>query len=387
MAYDVIVVGAGITGASTAYHLVTLGAGKVMLIERGAPASGGTGQSAAIVRQHYSAPITIRLVKASVEKFAAMPEELGATGVFERSGWYFLLNEKMVAGARANAAMQREIGIETRFLDAAEREARMPWLNAEGVAAVIHEPASGFADPVRATEAYVAAFAREGGEVRTSTPVRALLREGERVTGVLTDEGALTAGAVVNAAGPWARTLAASAGIELSLRTVREQDTVWEARGGRPLPEAPISNGVDATYIRPLGERRYIFGRGFPKDYEDVDPNNYKLTADQDFIAEVQTRVQHRIPPFQGARLIDSYAALYDVTPDWYPFIGPRRALTGYYDACGGSGHGFKLGPAIGEELARWIVTGEAAEDFAQLSYDRLADGTPFVQAFGGNRG
>ena len=387
MAYDVIVVGAGITGASTAYHLAALGAGKVLLIERGAAASGGTGQSAAIVRQHYSAPVAIRLVKASVEKFAAMPEELAAAGVFERSGWYFLLNEEMLEGARANAAMQREIGIETRFLDAADWEDRLPWLNAEGVAGVIHEPASGFADPVRATEAYVAAFAREGGEVRMRTPVRALLREGARVTGVLTDDGALAAGAVVNAAGPWAGALAASAGIEMSLRTVREQDTVWEARGGRPLPEAPISNGVDATYIRPLGERRYIFGRGFPKDYEDVDPANYKLTADQDFIAEVQGRVQHRIPPFQGARLVDSYAALYDVTPDWYPFIGPRRALAGYCDACGGSGHGFKLAPAIGEELARLIVTGDVAEDFARLSYDRLADGRPFVQAFGGNRG
>ena len=263
----------------------------------------------------------------------------------------------------------------------------MPWLNADGVAAVIHEPASGFADPVRATEAYVAAFVREGGEVRTGTPVRALLREGARVTGILTDDGPQVAGAVVNAAGPWAKLLAESAGIEMSLRSIREQDTVWEARGERPLPEAPISNGVDATYIRPLGARRYIFGRGFPKDYEDVDPNNYKLTADQDFIAEVQTRVQHRVPPFQGARLIDSYAALYDVTPDWYPFIGPRPGLMGYYDACGGSGHGFKLGPAIGDELARWIVTGDAAEDFAQLSYDRLADGRPFVQAFGGNRG
>ena len=149
MAYDVIVVGAGITGASTAYHLATLGAGKVMLIERGAPASGGTGQSAAIVRQRYSAPITIRLVKASVEKFAAMPEELGATDVFERTGWYFLLSEEMLAGAQANAALQREIGIETRFLDAEERKARLPWLNGEGVAGVIHEPESGFADPVR----------------------------------------------------------------------------------------------------------------------------------------------------------------------------------------------------------------------------------------------
>jgi glycine/D-amino acid oxidase-like deaminating enzyme len=75
------------------------------------------------------------------------------------------------------------------------------------------------------------------------------------------------------------------------------------------------------------------------------------------------------------------------VTPDWYPFVGPRQGLEGYADACGGSGHGFKLGPAIGRHLARWLVRGEVDPDFARLGYDRIARGETFVQAYGGNRG
>jgi sarcosine oxidase subunit beta len=81
------------------------------------------------------------------------------------------------------------------------------------------------------------------------------------------------------------------------------------------------------------------------------------------------------------------YAALYDVTPDWYPFVGPRVGLVGYADANGGSGHGFKLGPAIGRSLARWLVEGEVEEDFKRLSHDRLASGRSFAQGYGGNRG
>ena len=82
-----------------------------------------------------------------------------------------------------------------------------------------------------------------------------------------------------------------------------------------------------------------------------------------------------------------SYAALYDVTADWYPYVGPRRDVPGYADFCGGSGHGFKIAPAIAEELAGWLATGSVAPDFAALSHDRVADGRLFVQSYGGNRG
>jgi sarcosine oxidase subunit beta len=145
--------------------------------------------------------------------------------------------------------------------------------------------------------------------------------------------------------------------------------------------------GVDACYYRPLGQGRFIIGRGFPKEYHDVDPYNFKPSADDDFISDVQTRVERRFPAFAGMKLIEAYAALYDVTPDWYPIVGPRAGVTGYADFSGGSGHGFKIAPAIGRELADWLLTGKVADDFRQFSHDRIAQGNLFVQSFGGNRG
>ncbi len=386
-AYDAIVIGTGITGASTAYHLKKRGMQRVLLADREGPAAGGTGKSAAIIRQHYSNALLVGLTKASIGMLAAMPGEIGKSGGYVRAGYFLLVDQLMKAGAEANVAMQRAVGIDTRFLDTHEIDALCPWLNRAGVAGVIHEPDGGYADPVQATEAYVHGFRQLGGEFRGKAPARALIRSGERISGVVFDDEEIATGTVVNAAGPWAASLAASGGVELQMRSVREQDTIWEARPDRPLPASTISNGVDAIYLRPLGDRRFVIGRGFPKEYQDVDPYNYKLTADDWFVADVQARMERRFPPLAGAKLVASYAALYDVTADWYPFVGPRQGLAGYADASGGSGHGFKIGPAIGKELADWICDGRTNTEFARLSYDRLAQKALFTQAYGGNRG
>ena len=385
--YDVVVVGAGITGASVAYHLGKRGVAKVLLLERNLPAAGGTGKSAAAVRQNYSTTLMARLAKQSIESFRVMEDELGSDGGYRAAGYHMIVPEDMVEGLRRNIAVQQACGIRTGFMTEDEIEARLPWLNREGVSAITYEPDGGYADPVRSTEAYVEAFRRAGGEVRLRTPARSLLRRGDAITGVLTDDGPIGAAAVVNAAGPWAHFLARSADLELPLRTVREQDTVWEARPNRPIPQATLALAIDGLYVRPLGGRRFIIGRGFPKDYVDIDPYNFKATADEEFISDILERLEPRIPSFAGSRLIDAYASLYDVTPDWYPFMGPRAGIDGYYDANGGSGHGFKFGPAFGSELSRWIVDGVVEDDFARLSFDRIARGDLFVQTFGGNRG
>jgi glycine/D-amino acid oxidase-like deaminating enzyme len=385
--YDFVVVGAGISGAALAYHLKKGGAARVLLLERGEPATGGTGKSAAIVRQHYSTRLMARLAKRSVDLFRAMPEELGSDGGYRGVGYIFLSAADNMAAAQANVAMQREVGIDTEWLGAPEVAQRCAWLNMDGVVGAAFERFGGYADPVQAVEAYVAAFRRIGGEVGLRTPVRKLLREGDRLTGLLTDAGQLAAGTIINAAGPWAPALARLAGIPLEMRSIREQDTVWEARAGRELPGWSVSNSIDAIYIRPQGDRRYIVGRGFPKEYEEVDENNYKETPDDGFIADVQARLEHRIPAMQGARLVHAYTALYDVTPDWYPYVGPRADLAGYADFSGGSGHGFKIAPGIAEELAGWLLSGKVADDYRQLSHDRIGQGRLFVQSYGGNRG
>jgi sarcosine oxidase subunit beta len=192
---------------------------------------------------------------------------------------------------------------------------------------------------------------------------------------------------VVNAAGPWSAGLAKTAKIDLPVSIYREQETIWECPHADEMPPSSISNSVDAIYLRPMGQRRYTVGRGFPKEYTEADPKNYVRGVDDWFVNDILTRVQRRFPPFARARCIDGFASLYDVTPDWYPFVGLRRDVPGYADASGGSGHGFKLAPALGKHLARWISSGRVTPEVARLSYDRVPDGRMFVQKYGGNRG
>ena len=338
------------------------------------------------MRSFYTVPVMARLAREAVRLFHGLEEEVGSDGGFRATGFTQLFPPEWADTAAEKVAMHRGLGIETQIVPEEEWRQRFPWLDPDGVGAVVFETESGYADPVQTTEAFVTAFTEAGGEFRPRTPVRALLREEGRVSGVVLDEGDLRADAVINAAGPWAKPLAESAGLDLPLRAVREQDAVWEVRAGRSLPETPVANAVDAVYMRPLGDRRWLFGRAFPKPYDDVDPYNFKETCDNDFVMDVYARWLRRLPGLEGSTLLHGYAALYDVTPDWIPFMGPRAGLEGYFDASGGSGHAFKTGPIFARELVDWIVDGTVRDDYRRFSYDRIADGTPFTQSFGGNR-
>jgi sarcosine oxidase subunit beta len=191
---------------------------------------------------------------------------------------------------------------------------------------------------------------------------------------------------VVNAAGPWSKYLAATVGLDMELRAVREQDAIWEVPKNRPMPACSFSTAIEAAYCRALGDGRFILGLGYPKEYHDVDPYNYKRTMDDDFRMVAFDKNVKRLPNLQGARLISSYASLYDITPDFYPYVGPRAGLSGYADFCGGSGHGFKIAPGLSQKLAQWILDGRTDEEFAGLSYDRIAKGKRYG-GLGGNRG
>lgn len=386
-AYDAVVIGCGISGAATAYHLKRKGLARVLVLEGGAnPACGPTGKSAAVVRMHYSHPILVRMAMESREMFANMKEMLGRDGGFQRKGWWLAVGADMVGQVKANQEMQRGLGLNTELIAPHELADRAPWLNPEDVAGLVSEPDSGFADPVQTTEAFANAFTELGGEIRFRTPCRSLMRDGDRIVGVVVDDGPIHAGTVVNAAGPWSKALASTAGLDLNLRSVREQDAIWQVRSGRSMPECSFSTTIEAAYCRALGGGRFILGLGFPKPYVDADPNNYKTTIDDDILVLSFEKNAKRLPHLEGAKLIGSYASLYDITPDFYPFVGSRKGIAGYADFCGGSGHGFKIAPAISRHLADSLLDGALDPDFGMLSYDRLAEGRAFG-GLGGNRG
>ena len=384
--YDVIVVGAGIIGASTAYYLKKQGVSKVLLLEKNQTASGGTGKSAAIVRSYYSIPVMARLGKEAVKLFHNLKEEIGTDGGFNPTGFTVLVSPDWLDKAKEVVIMNQKLGINTEFVPEKEWEELFPWLNPEGLGAVVFEKDSGYADPVQTTDGFVESFKSKGGVFKDRTPVRELIREGNRIIGVVLESGKIFCDSVVNSAGPWSKFLANSVQLELPIEAVREQDSIWEVRSKKGLPTSPVANQIEATYMRPMSDGRWLFGRGYPKPYFECDPYNYKESADEEFLEDLYKRWCKRIPGLEGSKLLNSYAALYDVTPDWIPFVGPRDGIKGYYDASGGSGHAFKTGPIFARELAEWITKNVVKDDFKQFSYDRTKNGEMFVQAFGGNR-
>ena len=148
--YNAIVVGAGITGASTAYYLKKKGAAWVLLLEKGAgPACSNTGRSAGIVRTFYTTPLMTRIAKAAVTLFEGMEGELGRDGGFHQTGFTQVMPPEWVASTEKMVAMHQAAGIGTAIIEPSEYDKQLPWLNPEGVGIVILEGESGYADPVQ----------------------------------------------------------------------------------------------------------------------------------------------------------------------------------------------------------------------------------------------
>jgi glycine/D-amino acid oxidase-like deaminating enzyme len=380
---SVVIVGGGILGATTFWELAREEIDVLLLEARG---FGGqsTAKSAAIVRCHYSNPEVVRMAIRSREALRQLPLRLDCEPVYARTGWLFLVDERDAPLAVANAEMQDGEGLDA--VDVDDLQQLLPGVDESGIAYALFEPDSGYADPVATTNAYVEAGRREGGVAREGSPVESIDVEGGKVRGVRLAGELLACDALVLAAGPWSGKLAATAGVELPLEITREQDVVFETTPEATIPCA-VSSQIDRVYMRPDGEGRVLVGRGFPKEYEQADPDRYDEDADAPFERDVHERVAHRLPRLAEMRAVGGRTGLYDVTPDWHPLLGPVPGVEGLHLATGGSGHCFKLGPAIGELVANELLGRKLTDaDIANFSIGRFAEGREFRSTYGGNR-
>src|SRR5262249_11272159 len=148
-----------------------------------------------------------------------------------------------------------------------------------------------------------------------------------------------------------------------------------------PEPAIPcaVSSQVDRVYLRPAGDGRLLAGRGFPKEYEQVDPDAYDDSIDDAFERDVYERMARRLPRLAGMRAAGGRVGLSDVTPDWHPLLGPVPGVEGLHLATGGSGHCFKLGPAIGELVANELLGRKLKHaEIESFSVARFAEGREF---------
>jgi glycine/D-amino acid oxidase-like deaminating enzyme len=372
---DVVIIGAGVSGLSTARALVELGVGDVMVIDRGAMGSGGSGKSSGIVRCHYGIQSLAAMAWHALPTLENAVEILGAESGYRNTGYLVGVGPHNIGSLRANVAMQRSLGIEVELVGHDTAREMWPAADLHDFAEFAFEPRGGYGDGHQTAQAFSVAARRGGARVRQNNAVAAIERSGDRVTGVRLDNGdQVAAGQVVLAAGPWSVALAAGVGLDLPIRAQRAQILLIDP--GTAVANLPVfSDLVSLHYVRMDGSGSILMGDSDHSAPEWADPDDYRERAADEELLHMIPKFEHRFPGMGGARLSSSYAGCYDVTPDYNPMIS-ASPLEGLWLCAGFSGHGYKISPSVGELVADMMTAGvsrHADVDHRDFRWDRFA--------------
>jgi glycine/D-amino acid oxidase-like deaminating enzyme len=354
--FDVIIIGGGINGCSTALQLARRGV-KVAIVEKDNIGDGPSGRSSAIIRMHYSNELTARMAHYSLGVFNNFEEEVGGECGFRRTGFLALSAAKDREGLEANVTMQRGVGIRTEVLAPEAIREIMPGMDAGDLVAAAWEEDSGYADPYLTVNAYAAAAKRAGARLLANTAVTGITRHGDRVTGVETTAGTLSAPVVVNCAGPWGARVARMAGLDIPVSACRVQVSFFRRPSDEKAIHPVVVDFINATYFRSETGDLTLVGLVDPEEANAiVNPDKYDESVDTDFILDTGERLIRRYPAMERSDSAGGYAALYDITPDWHVIVDEPLPGSGFFLCVGSSGHGFKLGPATGLMVADRVM-------------------------------
>ena len=356
--YAVIVIGAGVIGTSIAWHLAQLGAGRVLVLERGRIGEGTTAQSSGILRTHYSVPENVGLARRSWQVFKHFSQVLDddeASAGLNECGYLIAAPEGDKQQAlQAALDAQQAMGIEVQRLTPAQATDRLPICRFDDAALIGFEPEAGFADAYLVASGFARAARRRGVQIIEGVEVQQLLCAAGRVTGVDTAQGRFDAPVVISAQNIWAGDIERWTGIATPVRAERHR--VLALQGPLPYgPTLPVYKdlaSVGMLYCRSYGGRQMLVSEGTAGETLDA-PDTRQGDISMDFVAELGAQVAQRFPSFESAGLASSWTGVYDVTPDWNPVLGRLPDVPGLIVAYGFSGHGFKLSPAVGRVLAQ----------------------------------
>ena len=386
---DVIVIGAGVIGCSVAWHLARFGAGRVVVLDRGRIAEGTSAMSSGILRTHYSVAANVELARRSwqvFDHFAATMEDDDASAGLVKCGYLIAAPEGDKLGPlRASLAAQVAMGIEVQTLDVAQAAALLPIAQFDDAALIGFEPEAGFADATLVATGVARAARRLGVRFLEGVAATGLVRQAGRVVGVDTAQGRFHAGLVISAQNIWARELAAWAGLDLPV--VAERHRVLALQGPRAYTRAmPVFKDLGSPgmlYCRSYGGAQMLVSEGIAGETLAA-PSNEPGEVSMDHVLEVGAQVSQRFPSFDSAGLASSWTGVYDVTPDWNPVLGRVNALPGLIVACGFSGHGFKLSPAVGRVLAQEALGQATDVPLAPYALERFERGALLTGRYGG---
>ncbi|MDQ6603493.1 MAG: FAD-binding oxidoreductase [Chloroflexota bacterium] len=376
----VVVIGGGCIGTSIALHLAKAGVRDVLLVERAHLCAGTTGQSGAIVRQHYSNDFTAAMARDSLQIFREWADRIGGGDPgFTESGVLVTVGEADTDGLRANVAMQQGIGIDTRIVTPDEMHALDPRLRVDDIALGCWEPTAGYADPVATVHAYANAARAAGVTIREGVEVLEVLREGDRAHGVRTNAGEIAAPIVVNAGNIWGVALLRQVGLDLPIAPSRHPMAALRRPDDARAPHAVILDMHRNAYLLPhAGDVTLCGSIAGEDDAVYADPNTYNQGVTRAEIERFQAEGAYRLPALARSVAQGGWAGIYDGSADHHPVLDAVPGIEGYYCAVGFSGHGFKLSPVFGALMANLITDGpQAAPALYPFRATRWAENDP----------
>jgi sarcosine oxidase subunit beta len=381
---DLLIIGGGVIGVSVAFHLARRRVGRVVLLEKAYLGAGSSGKSGAIVRTHYSNPLTAAMALRGLRTFEHFPDEIGGPPVFTRTGLVHVVNQRDRAALDANLALQRGLGIDARPISALELMDLDPNARLAEDEVAAYESEAGYVEAVQAVASFAEAARKRGADVRQGVEVQAIAVEKGKVVGVETNEGPYQCGTVVLATGPWAARLAGGLGVPLPVQACRTQVALFRRPTDCARRGAVYFDFVQGLYFKPtFGDVLHAGSLAGEELQDPVDPDHYNEAADGTWLPGIRQRLSRRYPAMHRGYGRGGFGALYGITPDWHPVLDRLPGIEGAYCAVGFSGHGFKLAPVVGQLLAELIVDGKTTTlDVGPLRLTRFADNEPIQMGY-----
>lgn len=371
--FDVVIIGAGSVGAPLAWQLAKAGL-RTLVVDQFASVGQGANKSAiGGIRATHSDPAKIHTCLKSIEIFSTWQERYGDDIGWLQGGYSFVAYREREEQILKNLlSVQKRYGLDIDWYDREALLEIIPALNPVGLTGGTFSPGDGSASPLRSALAFERQAKAHGAVFHYHETVTDILQlpasrspgENGRVHGVRTDKGTYHAGVVVNAAGPWAREVAALAGVEVPVQPDSHEAGITE-------PVAPFLRPM-VVDIRPAeGSANYYFYQHHTGQIVFcITPNPPILGTDRRetsvFLPQVARRMLGIMPRLKNLKVRRTWRGLYPMTPDGAPIVGEVEGLTGYVNAVGMCGQGYMLGPGLAVYLQR-LITGEVDEETREV--------------------
>ena len=368
---DVVVIGGGIVGAAVTGELAAAGV-DVVLVERGLVACGSSGKPIGGVRGHFSDELNVALAARSLARY----EQMGADISLDQVGYLFLLREpEHVAGFARSVALQNEHGMPARMITAAEAAELCPPIDRDAFVGAALSPADGHARPVQAAAGYLTAAQARGARVLTNCAVTGIEVRGGEIAAVQTERGAVATSTVVCAAGAWSREIGAMAGVTLEVEPLRRQIVIGERPAGVPA-RLPFTIDYATTFYFHSADDGVLLGMSDPAERVGFD-----TSYSEAWLPTLREAAGRCAPALADVRATQTWAGLYEMTPDHNALIGESPEVSRFLYATGFSGHGFCQAPATGEIVRDLVLGREPFVDVTPLRAERFAERTPVFEA------